>query len=393
MEVVNVNKNFSRLSANYLFSETARRAAAYETAHPGVSLLHLGIGDVPGPIPAAAAQAMADAARELGERPRFRGYGPEQGYPFLREAIASLYAESGVSIRPEEIFVNDGAKTDCGGLLELFEPGTMALSDPGYPAYGDSALLAGWDILWLPCTEENGFLPEPEGVQADAVWLCCPNNPTGAMGDRRWLERWVDWANGRGSLLLFDGAYESYITDPGLPHSIYEIDGADRCAIEVRSFSKTAAFTGVRCGYTVIPAALERGGMKLNRLWARRLAARSNGVSYVTQRGAEAVCAGDGRRQALKAVAECMETARLMAARLRAGGLTVCGGVHAPYLWLKVPNELSSWACFDLLLDRARVVTTPGSGFGPHGEGWLRLTAFGDRERSLKAAERLAEIF
>lgn len=390
--MVRLNENFHRLSASYLFSETARRAAAYAAAHPGVSLLHLGVGDVPGPIPAAAARAMADAARELGEGPRFRGYGPEQGYGFLREAIAALYAERGVQARPEEIFVNDGAKTDCGGLLELFEPGTLALFDPVYPAYADSALLAGWDILWLPCTQDSGFLPEPEGVEADAAWLCCPNNPTGVMGSRRWLERWVNWANDRGRVILFDGAYESYIADPELPHSIYEIPGAECCAIEVRSFSKSAAFTGVRCGYTVIPAALERGGMALNRLWARRLAARSNGISYVTQRGAAAVCAGEGRRQALAAAAACMETARAMAARLRAAGMTVYGGVHAPYLWLKVPNGLSSWDCFDLLLDRARVVTTPGCGFGPGGEGWLRLTAFGQRERSLQAVERLAEI-
>ena len=390
--MVRVSPSFARLGVNYLFTEVARRAAAYEAAHPETRLLRLGIGDVRGPLPAAAAEAMARAALELGTSAGFRGYGPEQGYPFLQEAILRAdYLPRGVNLDAEEVFISDGAKSDCGGLLELFAPGTLALCDPVYPAYADSALLAGWDLRWLPCTEENGFLPEPEGVDADLVWLCYPNNPTGVMADRGLLRRWVDWANDRESVLLFDGAYEAFIADPALPHSIYEIPGAERCAVEVRSFSKTAGFTGVRCGYTVVPEGLRPGGVPLRALWVRRQAARFNGVSYVTQRGAEAVCTGEGRAQALAAVAACRETARQMRATLAAAGLTVRGGEHAPYLWLRVPGDLTSWDCFDRLLERSGVVTTPGSGFGSCGEGWLRLTSFGAREDSLTAARRVAE--
>ena len=390
--MVKANGDFARLSGDYLFTEVARRAAVHEAAHPGVQLLRLGIGDVPGPLPAAAAEAMAQAAQELGTPGGFRGYGPEQGYLFLREAILRAdYLPRGVKLDPAEVFISDGAKTDCGGLLELFAPGKIALCDPVYPAYADSALLAGWDLCWLSCTEDNGFLPEPEGVDAVLVWLCYPNNPTGVMADRKLLRRWVDWANDRGSVILFDGAYEAFIADPVLPHSIYEIPGAERCAIEVRSFSKTAGFTGVRCGYTVVPETLRPGGAPLRALWARRQAARFNGVSYVTQRGAEAVCMGEGRSQALAGVAACRETARQMRAVLTTAGITVSGGEHAPYLWMKTPAGLSSWDCFDRLLEQAGVVTTPGSGFGTCGEGWLRLTSFGERENSLAAARRIAE--
>lgn len=391
--MVTVNGGFGRLNGSYVFTEVSRRAAAWEEQYPGERLFRLGVGDVPGPLPAAAVRAMDRAVHELGTRAGFRGYGPEGGYPFLRSAIAEhIYAPLGAALEPEEIFISDGAKSDCGGLLELFAPGILALCDPGYPAYADSALLAGWRPERLPCAEGNGFFPVPDGVEADAVWLCFPNNPTGVTADAALLERWVDWALTGHRILLFDGAYEIFARGSGLPRSIYEIPGAERCAIEVRSFSKTAGFTGVRCGYTVLPRELRAEGASLRALWARRQAARFNGVSYVTQRGAEAVCSGEGRRQAEQAAELCLETAGQMRRMLEDAGLTVYGGEYAPYLWVKTPAGLGDWECFDLLLEEARVVTTPGVGFGPGGKGWMRLTAFGDRSERLQAVRSAAAV-
>lgn len=391
--MVTVNSGFGRLSESYVFTEVSRRAAAWREQHPGERLLHLGVGDVPGPLPAAAVKAMDRAVHELGTRAGFRGYGPEGGYLFLRSAVSEhIYAPLGVALGPEEIFISDGAKSDCGGLLELFAPGVLALCDPGYPAYADSALLAGWQLERLPCTEETGFLPFPDDVTADAVWLCFPNNPTGVAADAALLRRWVAWALADGRILLFDGAYEAFLRGSALPRSIYEIPGARECAIEVRSFSKTAGFTGVRCGCTVLPRELRAAGTSLHAMWARRQAARFNGVSYVTQRGAEAVCSGEGRRQAEQLTELCLETAGQMRQLLKDSGLTVYGGEHAPYLWVKTPEGLADWDCFDLLLRKAHVVTTPGVGFGPGGKGWMRLTAFGERSETLQAVRSVITI-
>ncbi|MGN0986068.1 MAG: LL-diaminopimelate aminotransferase [Candidatus Enterenecus sp.] len=398
-----INENFLKLPGSYLFTETARRAAEFAAAHPERRLIRLGVGDVTLPLPGAAAEAMARASAEMGTAAGFHGYGPEQGYLFLRQTIAQWdYRARGVDVSPEEIFVSDGAKSDCGGILDLFGgDNVVALCDPVYPAYADAAAIAGrageydresgrWTGLrYLPCTEENGFVPTPPEGRADLVYLCFPNNPTGAMATREQLGRWVDWANGRGAVLLFDGAYEAFITGPELPHSIFEIPGAETCAIEFRSFSKTAGFTGTRCAYTVIPSALRRGGASLRDLWARRQAARFNGVPYVVQRGAEALYSSEGRRQTARALDHYRANARILLDGLAGAGLTAFGGIDAPYVWVRTPEGLSSWDFFDLLLEKCALVTTPGAGFGPCGEGYLRLTAFGGREDTEEAVARI----
>lgn len=401
-----INENFLKLPGSYLFTETARRASEFADAHPERRLIRLGIGDVTRPLPEAVTEAMTKAAEEMGTVKGFRGYGPEQGYDFLRQAIAENdYRARGLDIGPEEIFVSDGAKSDCGGILDLFGgDNVVALCDPVYPAYADAAAIAGrageydresgrWTgLCYLPCKAENGFVPEPPQERADLVYLCFPNNPTGAMATREQLKRWVDWANGRGAVLLFDGAYEAFITDPALPHSIFEIPGADTCAVELRSFSKTAGFTGTRCAYTVIPRGLRRGGVSLRDLWKRRQAARFNGVPYVVQRGAEAVYTAEGQRQIAQALDYYHGNARVILDGLAGAGLTAFGGINAPYVWVETPKGMGSWDFFDLLLNRCAVVTTPGAGFGPGGEGYLRLTAFGERADAATAAERIKAL-
>ena len=400
-----INENFRKLPGCYLFSEVARRVAACRGKGPDRPLLRLGIGDVPGPLPAAVTAAMGRAVEEMGTVRGFRGYGPEQGYPFLREAIARWdYESRGVDIRPEEIFVSDGAKSDCGSIGELFGgDNAVAVCDPVYPVYVDASAMAGragdydaaagrWTgLVYLPCVAENGFVPElPEG-RADLIYLCFPNNPTGAAATRAQLKVWVDYANRTGAVILFDSAYEAFISDPELPRSIFEIEGARTCAIEFRSFSKTAGFTGTRCAYTVIPRELERGGLSLNRLWGRRQSAKCNGVAYVVQRGAQAVYSPEGRAQVAESLAGYRRSAGVLRKGLDAAGLTVCGGEHAPYLWVRTPGGMGSWAFFDLLLERAGVVVTPGAGFGPSGEGYVRLSAFCAPETAAQAAERIGE--
>lgn len=401
--MVKVNDRFETLPESYLFSETAKRAKAWQKNNPRKRLIRLGIGDVTLPLTEAAVQAMVQAAKELKYADTFRGYGPEQGYEFLREIISNEdYAARGVRISPDEIFISDGIKTDCGAILELFDrDNIIGFCDPVYPAYMDAAVISGYagdvdrgigqwsKLLYLPCRVEYGFIPAVPQTRADIVYLCFPNNPTGAAATREQLAEWVRWANTAGSVLLFDGAYEAFITDSKVPHSIYEIDGAEACAIEFRSFSKTAGFTGVRCGYTVIPEALKRNGANLHQMWRRRLSGRSNGVSYIVQRGAQAVYSAEGREQIRERIVYYHKNAEIISRGLKNIGLTVYGGENAPYVWVKTPHGQDSWTFFDVLLHECGILTTPGVGFGPSGEGYLRLTAFGNRNDAEEAIERM----
>ena len=404
--MVQINPNFSKLPGSYLFSEIGRRVAAYSRENPDAPLIRLGIGDVTRPLVPAVTQAMARAVAEMGTSGGFHGYGPEQGYDFLRQAIAEHdYRARGVAVDPEEIFVSDGAKSDCGNIGDIFGPdNVVAVCDPVYPVYVDSNAMAGragdydpatgrWSrLVYLPCVRENGFVPAiPEG-RADMVYLCFPNNPTGAMATRAQLKAWVDWANANGSVILYDSAYEAFISEPDLPHSIFEIEGARTCAIEFRSFSKTAGFTGTRCAYTVVPRELEREGVSLNALWNRRQTTKFNGVPYVVQRGAEAVYTPEGQEQVHATIAYYQRNARVIREGLSRAGLEVYGGVNAPYIWVKTPHDMGSWDFFDLLLRRAHVVTTPGAGFGPSGEGYIRVTAFGEAQQAVQAVERIQSV-
>lgn len=404
--MVQINPNFSKLPGSYLFSEIGRRVAAYSRENPEAPLIRLGIGDVTRPLVPAVTQAMARAAAEMGTSGGFHGYGPEQGYDFLRQAIAEHdYRARGVAVDPEEIFVSDGAKSDCGNIGDIFGPdNVVAVCDPVYPVYVDSNAMAGragdydpatgrWSrLVYLPCVRENGFVPAiPEG-RADMVYLCFPNNPTGAMATRAQLKAWVDWANANGSVILYDSAYEAFISESDLPHSIFEIEGARTCAIEFRSFSKTAGFTGTRCAYTVVPRELEREGISLNALWNRRQTTKFNGVPYVVQRGAEAVYTPEGQEQVHATIAYYQRNARVIREGLSRAGLEVYGGVNAPYIWVKTPHDMGSWDFFDLLLRQAHVVTTPGAGFGPSGEGYIRVTAFGEAQQAVQAVERIQSV-
>ena len=404
--MVKINENYLKLPGSYLFSEVARRIAAYTAAHPGVTITKLSIGDVTRPLVPAVIQAMHKAVDEMGTAEGFHGYGPEQGYPFLREAIARHdYAARGMDVKPEEIFVSDGAKSDCGNIGDIFgTDNTVAVCDPVYPVYVDTNAMAGragdyveelgrWNkLIYMPCVEANGFSPEPPKETADLIYLCFPNNPTGATATREQLKAWVDYANANGSIILYDSAYEAFITREDVPHSIFEIEGARTCAIEFRSFSKTAGFTGNRCAYTVVPMELERGGARLNSLWNRRQTTKFNGVPYIVQRGAEAVYTPEGRAQILENIAYYQRNAQVIREGLTSAGLACFGGVDAPYIWLKTPDGMGSWDFFDLVLDRANVATTPGAGFGPSGEGYIRLTAFGDAGDTVRAVDRIREM-
>ena len=404
--MVKVNENYLKLPGSYLFSEVARRISAYTAAHPGAEIIRLSIGDVTRPLVPAVVEAMHRAVDEMGTAQGFHGYGPEQGYPFLREAIAQYdYAARGVDVRPEEIFVSDGAKSDCGNIGDIFgADNTVAVCDPVYPVYVDTNAMAGragdyveelgkWSrLIYMPCVESNAFSPEPPRERADLIYLCFPNNPTGAAATREALKAWVDYANANGSVILYDSAYEAFITREDVPHSIFEIEGARTCAIEFRSFSKTAGFTGTRCAYTVIPLELERGGMKLNAMWNRRQTTKFNGVPYVVQRGAAAIYTPEGRAQIQENIAYYQDNARVIREGLTAAGMTCFGGVDAPYIWVKTPGGMGSWDFFDLLLNRANVATTPGVGFGPSGEGYIRLTAFGDAGDTRRAVERIVNL-
>ena len=401
--MVKINENYLKLPGSYLFSEVARRIAAYTAAHPGVTITKLSIGDVTRPLVPAVIQAMHKAVDEMGTAEGFHGYGPEQGYPFLREAIARHdYAARGMDVKPEEIFVSDGAKSDCGNIGDIFGvDNVVAVCDPVYPVYVDTNAMAGragdyveelgrWNkLIYMPCVEANGFSPEPPKETADLIYLCFPNNPTGATATREQLKAWVDYANANGSIILYDSAYEAFITREDVPHSIFEIEGARTCAIEFRSFSKTAGFTGNRCAYTVVPMELERGGARLNSLWNRRQTTKFNGVPYIVQRGAATIYTPEGKEQTREAIAYYQNNAKVIREGLSAAGLECFGGVNAPYIWLKTPDGMGSWDFFDLVLDRANVATTPGAGFGPSGEGYIRLTAFGDADATQEAVDRI----
>lgn len=401
-----LNPHYRKLAAGYLFPEIGRRVAAFEEAHSQAKLIRLGIGDVVLPLPQAVREAMHRAIDEMGTEEGFRGYGPEQGYVFLREAIATHdFASRGVVLSPAEIFVSDGSKCDSGNIQEIFAAeARLAVPDPVYPVYVDTNVMAGrsgevdddgrYDgIVYLPANQENGFCPRPPDQPVDMVYLCFPNNPTGSVADKTLLETWVAWARDCDAIILYDAAYEAYITDPDIPHSIYEISGAREVAIEFRSFSKVAGFTGTRCAYVVIPEELrgEADGesVTVGSLWNRRHSTKFNGVSYPVQRGAEAVYSEQGQGEVRERVAYYMDNARIIREGLGALGLSVFGGVNAPYVWAKTPEAMSSWDYFDHLLERAHVVGTPGSGFGACGEGYFRLSAFGKREQIEEAVERI----
>lgn len=404
--MLKINKNFAKLPANYLFVEIADRVKKYSEKNPDAEILKLGIGDVTRPLPKAVTEAMKKAADEMCEASAFRGYGPEAGYPFLREAICKNdFQARGVGITPDEIFVSDGAKSDTGSIGDIFgQENVVAVCDPVYPVYVDTNVMAGrageyaegrgFDrIVYMPCRKENNFLPELPSRRADMIYLCFPNNPTGMGIDRASLAKWVDYALENRSVILYDAAYEAFITDADMPHSIFEIPGAEKCAVEFRSFSKTAGFTGMRCAYTVIPKALVFEGVSLNKLWNRRQSTKMNGVSYPVQRAAEAVYSEEGMRGVRANIAYYQANAKVMREGLAKAGFEIYGGVNSPYVWLKVPDGLTSWQFFDTLLGQAQVVGTPGSGFGSCGEGYFRLTSFNTRENTQKAVERIVRTF
>ena len=387
-----VNKHYAQLEESYLFSNIAHKVADYQTAHPDADIIRLGIGDVTLPLAKSVVEALHAASEEQGHKETFHGYIPsEQGYPFLREAIRDYYARRSVRLDTAEIFVSDGAKSDLGNLLDLFDvDNTVLVPDPVYPVYVDDNVMAGRPIRYLPATADNGFLPMPGADTAgDIVYLCSPNNPTGATYTREQLKVWVDWANAHDAVILFDAAYECFVTEPGLARSIYEVEGAETCAIEVCSFSKIAGFTGTRCGYTIVPEALLREGMSLNKMWLRRQTTKFNGVAYIVQRAAAAVFSPEGMEQIQQNLDYYRRNAAVIGAALEEAGVWYCGGKNSPYLWLKCPDGMTSWQFFDWLLDTAHVVGTPGEGFGACGEGYFRLTAFGDAERTKEAAARI----
>ncbi len=386
-----VNPNFSKLADSYLFVEIAHRVAAYKEKNPQADVIRLGIGDVTRPLAPPVVAAMEKAVREMGDAASFHGYGPEHGYEFLRSAVQGYYAKRDVQLGLDEIFISDGAKSDMGNIIELFGPdNTVLIPDPVYPAYVDANLMAGRQISYLAATRENGFLPMPEaGTKADIIYICSPNNPTGAAYTKEQLAAWVAYARENGAVILFDAAYECFITDADVPHSIYEVDGAAECAVEICSLSKTAGFTGTRCGYTVVPKALRPAGAELNRMWGRRQATKFNEVPYIVQRGAEAVFSPEGMAASIENVAAYRRNAGVIGAALAEVGVWFCGGVNSPYIWLACPGGMSSWEFFDFLLEKAKVVGTPGAGFGKNGEGYFRLTGFGDEARTVEAASRV----
>ena len=389
-----LNKHYSELTG-YLFSTIAHKVAAYQKANPDKDIIRLGIGDVTLPLAKSVTDAMLKAVEEQGKKETFHGYIPsEQGYEFLRSAIQKYYAGHGVELDMAEIFVSDGAKSDLGNLLDLFDvDNTVLVPDPVYPVYVDDNVMAGRKILYMSASAENNFLPMPDdNVHADIVYLCSPNNPTGAAYSRDQLQAWVDYANERGAVLLFDAAYESFITDGDVPHSIYEVNGAETCAIEFCSFSKTAGFTGTRCSYTVVPQALVRGSLHLNAMWLRRQTTKYNGVPYIVQRAAAAVFTEEGQKATRAAIDYYRANAAVIAAALDEAGIWYCGGKNSPYIWMQCPGGMKSWDFFDYLLNNAGIVGTPGAGFGPSGEGYFRITAFGTYENSLKALDRIKNL-
>lgn len=401
-----INENYLKLPGSYLFSTIAKKVAEYQEAHPDRTIIRLGIGDVTQPIAPSVIAALHRAVDEMGNAETFRGYAPDLGYEFLRKTIAEkVYGTLGCDVAADEIFVSDGAKSDSGNIQEIFAADSViAVCDPVYPVYIDSNVMAGrcgtyqadkktWsDVIYMPCVRENGFVPELPKKNPDLIYLCLPNNPTGTTIPKAELQRWVDYAREHGAVILYDAAYEAYISEENVAHSIYECEGARSCAIEIRSFSKNAGFTGVRLGYTVVPKDLKCGDTALHALWARRHGTKFNGAPYIVQRAGEAVYSEEGQREVKEQVAYYMKNAKTIRNGLAEAGYEVYGGVNAPYIWMKTPDNLSSWEFFDMLLNQAGVVGTPGSGFGPSGEGYFRLTAFGTYENTVRALERIKTI-
>ena len=385
------NTNYNNLKDSYLFYHIAQKTGAYLEEHPGARLYRMGIGDVSRPLCGAVIRALHEAVEDQAKAATFHGYMPECGDPALRRRIAEYYRNRGVSLLPEEVFVSSGASDELGDILDLFgRDKTVLIMEPAYPAYVDANVMAGNRILHLPAGRENGFLPVPDpSLQADIIYICSPNNPTGAVFDCEKLKTWVDYARSTDAVILFDGAYEAFIEDEKLPHSIFEIEGARECAIEICSLSKTAGFTGTRCGYTVIPRELSRGGMNLNRMWVRNRTTRTNGVSYVIQKGAEAVFSEEGQKQIRENIRIYKENAVCLMDALDRLGIWYCGGKNAPYIWMKCPDSMGSWEFFDYLLQELQIVGTPGAGFGACGEGYFRFSTFGSQEDTREAARRL----
>ena len=388
------NIHYSELKDSYLFYNISQKIKAYLSENPDKKLLRLGIGDVSLPLCGAVIDALHEAVDDQAKKETFHGYMPECGAPFLREAIASHYMSRGIALSPDEVFVSSGASDELGDILDLFDRSSASLiMEPAYPAYVDANIMSGRKIVHLPSGKENGFLPEPdENAKADLIYICSPNNPTGAAYDRGRLRKWVDFANENGSVILFDAAYEAFIEDGDIPHSIFEIEGAKTCAIEICSLSKTAGFTGTRLGYTVIPKALARDGMCFNDMWVRNRTTKTNGVSYIIQKGAAAVFTEKGQRQIKESLLVYKQNADIIMRTLDSAGVWYCGGKNAPYIWMKCPGGMDSWKFFDLLLEKLQVIGTPGAGFGKCGEGYFRLSSFGDRDDTYAAAERIANF-
>lgn len=395
-----LNQNFAKLHQSYLFSDIAHKVDAYAAAHPDKKVIRMGIGDVTLPLPRPVVDALHAAADEMGVKETFHGYGPEQGYAFLREAIAAYYKrEMGVALNPAEILISDGAKSDVGNIVDLFaQDNAVLIPDPVYPVYQDTNVMSGRKILYMNANSGNGFLPLPDSsVKADLIYLCSPNNPTGAVYTHDQLAQWVDYAKAQDAIILFDAAYERFVSDPSLPRSIFQIEGARDCAIEFSSLSKTAGFTGLRCGYTVVPFGLEApdgqgGTLSLNKMWVRRQTTKFNGVPYVVQRAAEAVFSPEGLAACDENIRYYRENARVICDLMTEKDIEFYGGVNSPYIWLRCPGGMKSWDFFDLLLNQAAVVGTPGAGFGENGEYFFRLTAFGDKNNTLEAMDRLRQL-
>lgn len=394
VHIMKLNTNYLNVNDSYLFSTIAKKVAAYQQAHPDKTVLRLGIGDVTLPLAPAVISALHSAVDEMANKDTFRGYGPEQGYDFLKDSIAAYYKERGVQLAGDEIFISDGAKSDLGNILDLFSQDNVVLvPDPVYPVYVDTNVMAGRKIIYADANEANGFLPMPDySVDADLIYICSPNNPTGAAYTVAQLKEWVDYATKKGAIILYDAAYECFVESEGLARSIYQVEGAKNCAIEFCSFSKMAGFTGTRCGYTVVPEAIEKDGLSVNKMWLRRQTTKFNGVPYIVQRGAAAVFTKEGREQISKNLDYYRANAKVIAGGLKELGIWFTGGENSPYIWLKCPNGMKSWEFFDYLLENAQVVGTPGAGFGVNGEGFFRLTAFGSAEVTKEAVERIKKL-
>lgn len=389
-----INKNFLNLQKSYLFSDIAKRVNKFASENPDKKIIRLGIGDVTMPLAKAVIEAMHKAVDEMGNAGTFHGYGPEQGYDFLRNAVCDYYKSFGAELETDEIFISDGAKSDVANITDLFDKNnTVLVPDPVYTVYVDTNVMNGRNIIYIDANSENGFLPMPdENIKADMIYLCSPNNPTGAAYDYEGLKKWVDYANSCGAVILYDAAYEAFVADD-LPRSIFEIEGAKTCAIEFCSLSKTAGFTGTRCGYTIVPKALMFDGVSLNKLWLRRQTTKFNGVSYIVQKGAQAVFTKEGLSQIKENINYYRENAKIIADTLTELGIEFYGGINSPYIWLRCPNNMKSWDFFDYLLENANVVGTPGAGFGKNGEGFFRLTSFNNHENTREAMERFKKLF